>query len=89
MIYFHDTAVVRSGSIEVRDIIWSTTLGIDAIELDTIEVLQPVDGPVMRNMVLSILDTSSNGESGLLALDIATMKFKGIPFHLRIVPKAL
>ena len=44
VIYFHDTAVVRSGSIEVRDIIWSTTLGIDAIELDTIEVLQPVDG---------------------------------------------
>ncbi len=83
VIYFHDTAVVRSGSIEVRDIIWSTTLGIDAIELDTIEVLQPVDGPVMRNMVLSILDTSSNGESGLLALDIATMKFKGItiPFE--------
>ena len=83
VIYFHDTAVVRSGSIEVRDIIWSTTLGIDAIELDTIEVLQPVDGPLMRNMVRSVLDSSSNGESSLFALDIATMNFKGIsiPFE--------
>ena len=83
VIYFHDTAVVRLGRIEVRDIIWSTTLGIDAIELDTIEVLEPVDGPLMRNMVRSVLDTSSNGESGLFALDIATMNFKGIsiPFE--------
>ena len=83
VIYFHDTAVVRSGSIEVRDIIWSTTLGIDAIELDTIEVLQPVDGLLMRNMVRSVLDSSSNGESSLFALDIATLNFKGIsiPFE--------
>ena len=66
-----------------------STLGIGAIELDTIEVLQPVDGHLIRNMALSILDTSSNGESGLLASDIATIKFKGITIPFEDSTKAL
>jgi hypothetical protein len=58
-------------------------LSIDALLLDTIEVLQPIDGPLIREMVRSVLDTSSNGESDFFALDITTVHFKGVSVLLK------
>ncbi|MEC8459171.1 MAG: translocation/assembly module TamB domain-containing protein [Bacteroidota bacterium] len=82
MIYFQDTEVIRTGTIEVRGLKWFKSLSIDAIFLDTIQVLQTIDGTLLRDMVDSVLDTSSIGESNFFALDETTVHFKGISIPL-------
>lgn len=81
-VYYSDVPIAASGTLEITDVFWSGKLGISAVKLSSLQILEDLNDPLFQSFLQEFEDSTSSESVyySPLTLDIGAISLDTLQF---------